>query len=79
MSGYHPSCLEVHDRWVGIQNNQLEDEDDTSYFDSRSERYNHDLENDTDGEGVESSAEDSVSDDPPLFRTFSSCSPSATA
>lgn len=27
-AGYHPSCLEVHDRWVGIQNNQLEDEDD---------------------------------------------------
>jgi len=27
-AGYHPSCLEVHDRWVGIQNNHLEDEDD---------------------------------------------------
>ena len=28
MAGYHPSCLEVHDRWVGIQSNHLEDEDD---------------------------------------------------
>ena len=52
----------------------LQNEDDTSYFDSRSDRYNHDVE-DTDGEGPRSSAEDSVSDDQPLFRTFSSCSP----
>ena len=28
MAGYHPSCLEVHDRWVGVQSNHLEDEDD---------------------------------------------------
>ena len=28
MTGYHPSCLEVHDRWVGVHNNNLEDEDD---------------------------------------------------
>ena len=27
-AGYHPSCLEVHDRWVGVQSNHLEDEDD---------------------------------------------------
>jgi len=27
-TGYHPSCLEVHDRWVGIQNNQVEEEEE---------------------------------------------------
>jgi len=26
--GYHPSCLEVHDRWVGVRNKNIEDEDD---------------------------------------------------
>jgi len=51
---------------------QLEDEDDTSYFDSRTERYNH-TEVDTDTE-TRSSAEDSL-EDAPLFRSFSSCSP----
>jgi len=51
---------------------QLEDEDDTSYFDSRTERYNH-TEADTDTE-TRSSAEDSL-EDAPLFRSFSSCSP----
>ena len=51
---------------------QLEDEDDTSYFDTRTERYNH-TEVDTDTE-TRSSAEDSL-EDAPLFRSFSSCSP----
>merc|ERR1719350_2691140 len=27
-SGYHPSCLEVHDRWVGVQSNHQEEEED---------------------------------------------------
>merc|ERR1719158_1330413 len=49
---------------------QLDDEDDTSYFDMRSERYDH---ADTDTE-TRSSAEDSL-EDAPLFRSFSSCSP----
>jgi microtubule-associated serine/threonine kinase len=52
---------------------QLEDEDDTSYFDSRSDRYNHST-LDSDAEGTRSSAEDSL-EDAPLFRSFSSCSP----
>lgn len=52
---------------------QLEDEEDTSYFDSRSERYNHST-LDSDAEGTRSSAEDSL-EDTPLFRAFSSCSP----
>ncbi|KAK4337224.1 hypothetical protein RND71_043730 [Anisodus tanguticus] len=45
---------------------QLIDEDDTSYFDTRLDRYNHDLE---DSEGFNDS------DDSPLFSSFSSCSP----
>merc|ERR1719309_1355281 len=49
---------------------QLDDEDDTSYFDTRSDRYDH---ADTDTE-TRSSAEDSL-EDAPLFRSFSSCSP----
>ena len=44
---------------------QLDDEDDTSYFDTRSERYDH---ADTDTE-TRSSAEDSL-EDAPLFRSF---------
>ncbi|XP_017770613.1 PREDICTED: microtubule-associated serine/threonine-protein kinase 3 isoform X2 [Nicrophorus vespilloides] len=43
---------------------QLENEEDTSYFDSRIDRYNHDLEDDTDD-----------TDDSPVFGLFSSCSP----
>ncbi|KAL1450471.1 hypothetical protein WDU94_002836 [Cyamophila willieti] len=43
---------------------QLDDEEDTSYFDSRMERYNHDIGEDTD------ETEDSFS-----LGTFSSCSP----
>lgn len=43
---------------------QLADEEDTSYFDSRIDRYNHELEDDTDD-----------TDDSPLFGLFSSCSP----
>ena len=49
---------------------QLDDEDDTSYFDTRSERYDH---ADTDTE-TRSSAADSL-EDTLLFRSFSSCSP----
>ncbi|VVC37193.1 Hypothetical protein CINCED_3A001458 [Cinara cedri] len=41
---------------------QLGDEEDTSYFDSRSDRYNHEVEEDTD-------------DDSLILGTFSSCSP----
>ncbi|KAL8618608.1 hypothetical protein ACOMHN_015718 [Nucella lapillus] len=44
---------------------QLDDEEDTSYFDSRTERYNHDL----DTEDTEDDGEDI------LFHSFSSCSP----
>ncbi|KPM11848.1 microtubule-associated serine/threonine-protein kinase 1-like protein [Sarcoptes scabiei] len=45
---------------------QLESEDDTSYFDTRLDRYNHD--------GIEDS-DDHQSDDSSLFGSFSSCSP----
>lgn len=45
---------------------QLEDEEDTSYFDTRTERYNHELE---DSEEVEET------DDSSMFSSFSSCSP----
>lgn len=45
---------------------QLDGEDDTSYFDTRSERYNH--------EGIEDS-DDHDTDDSSLFGSFSSCSP----
>ncbi|KAF5304296.1 hypothetical protein FQR65_LT07988 [Abscondita terminalis] len=43
---------------------QLENDEDTSYFDSRVDRYNHDLGDDTDD-----------TDDSPVFGLFSSCSP----
>ncbi|XP_055956452.1 microtubule-associated serine/threonine-protein kinase 3 isoform X3 [Patella vulgata] len=43
---------------------QLDSEEDTSYFDSRTERYNHDLAEDTEDEP-----------DDVLFHSFSSCSP----
>lgn len=45
---------------------QLDGEDDTSYFDTRSDRYNH--------EGVEES-DGHDTDDSSLFGSFSSCSP----
>ncbi|XP_032239899.2 microtubule-associated serine/threonine-protein kinase 3 isoform X2 [Nematostella vectensis] len=44
---------------------QLDGEDDTSYFDSRSERYNHSFETDDDDD----------TDDIPDFSNFSTCSP----
>ena len=28
MAGYHPSCLEIHDRWVGVHSNHLEEEEE---------------------------------------------------
>ncbi|KAK5639256.1 hypothetical protein RI129_011748 [Pyrocoelia pectoralis] len=43
---------------------QLENDEDTSYFDTRVDRYNHDLGDDTDD-----------TDDSPVFGLFSSCSP----
>lgn len=43
---------------------QLENDEDTSYFDTRLDRYNHDLEDDTDD-----------TDESPVFGLFSSCSP----
>lgn len=43
---------------------QLSHDEDTSYFDSRIDRYNHDFEEDTDD-----------TDDSPVFGLFSSCSP----
>ncbi|XP_018565731.1 microtubule-associated serine/threonine-protein kinase 3 isoform X3 [Anoplophora glabripennis] len=43
---------------------QLEHDEDTSYFDSRVDRYSHELEDDTDD-----------TDDSPVFGLFSSCSP----
>jgi len=52
---------------------QLEDEDDTSYFDTRTDRYSHG-EPESEVEARGSSAEDSL-EDAPLFRSFSSCSP----
>ena len=53
---------------------QLESEEDTSYFDTRADRYDHATDpGDTDPE-TRSSAEDSL-EDAPLFRSFSSCSP----
>merc|ERR1719500_1518623 len=52
---------------------ELEDEEDTSYFDTRTDRYSH-QEAETDTETRGSSAEDSL-EDAPLFRSFSSCSP----
>ncbi|XP_076261972.1 microtubule-associated serine/threonine (MAST) protein kinase dop isoform X5 [Rhynchophorus ferrugineus] len=42
---------------------QLEHDEDTSYFDSRMDRYNHEIEDDTDD-----------TDDSPVFGLFSSCS-----
>ncbi|CAH0562652.1 unnamed protein product [Brassicogethes aeneus] len=43
---------------------QLEHDEDTSYFDSRIDRYSHEIEDDTDD-----------TDDSPVFGLFSSCSP----
>lgn len=43
---------------------QLQHDEDTSYFDTRVDRYNHDLGDDTDD-----------TDDSPVFGLFSSCSP----
>lgn len=43
---------------------QLDHDEDTSYFDSRTDRYNHDMGEDTDD-----------TDDSPLFGSFASCSP----
>lgn len=43
---------------------QLENDEDTSYFDSRIDRYSHEMEDDTDD-----------TDDSPVFGLFSSCSP----
>ena len=42
-SGYHPSCLEVHDRWVGIQNNPVEEEEEDNV--SRKVNINMDIGN----------------------------------
>lgn len=47
---------------------QLDDEDDTSYFDTRTDRYNHDME----GPELE---DDNELDDCSIFSSFSSCSP----
>ncbi|XP_068082324.1 microtubule-associated serine/threonine-protein kinase 3 isoform X2 [Anabrus simplex] len=43
---------------------QIDHEEDTSYFDTRMDRYNHDIGEDTDD-----------TDESPLFASFSSCSP----
>ncbi|XP_044740959.1 microtubule-associated serine/threonine-protein kinase 2 isoform X2 [Chrysoperla carnea] len=43
---------------------QLDNDEDTSYFDSRTDRYNHEVADDTDD-----------TDDSPVFGSFSSCSP----
>ena len=47
---------------------QLDNEDDTSYFDTRSERYNHEMEE-------LQSLDESLDDGSSLFSSFSSCSP----
>uniref|UniRef100_A0A0K2V2B8 non-specific serine/threonine protein kinase n=1 Tax=Lepeophtheirus salmonis TaxID=72036 RepID=A0A0K2V2B8_LEPSM len=52
---------------------QLEDDEDTSYFDCRSDRYNHELDND-DSLEMRSSAED-TDDTQSLFGSFTSASP----
>ena len=57
---------------------QLEDEEDTSYFDTRSERYHHELEEQEEAEEstqeTRSSAED-TDDTQSLFASFTSASP----
>lgn len=45
---------------------ELENEDDTSYFDTRTDRYNHELDD---------SEEQDDTDDSSMFSSFSSCSP----
>lgn len=78
--------LKEHDYFIGIDWNallrfkadfipQLSDDEDTSYFDMRSERYNHDLEDDIGvGDESRSSAED-TDDTQSLFASFTSASP----
>merc|ERR1719158_1783902 len=78
--------LKEHDYFNGIDWNvllrfkadfipQLSDDEDTSYFDMRTERYNHDLEDDICvGEDTRSSAED-TDDTQSLFASFTSASP----
>jgi microtubule-associated serine/threonine kinase len=52
---------------------QLEDEEDTSYFDMRSDRYNHDVD---DLDETRSSAEDTDADNQSImFASFTSASP----
>ena len=46
---------------------QLDDEEDTSYFDARADRYCHDVAADDTDEPLDAEA--------PLFGSFSSCSP----
>ena len=53
---------------------QLEDEEDISYFDSRLERYNHEMEQEDDSTNNRSSAED-TDDTQSMFASFTSASP----
>ena len=79
--------LKEHDYFSGVDWNamlrykadfipQLSDDEDTSYFDMRSDRYNHDLEDDLAevGDETRSSAED-TDDTQSLFASFTSASP----
>ena len=78
--------LKEHDYFTGIDWNvllrfkadfipQLSDDEDTSYFDMRSERYNHELEDDICvADDTRSSAED-TDDTQSLFASFTSASP----
>ena len=78
--------LKEHDYFNGIDWNvllrfkadfipQLSDDEDTSYFDMRTERYNHELEDDICvGDDTRSSAED-TDDTQSLFASFTSASP----
>ena len=53
---------------------QLEDEEDISYFDSRLDRYNHEMEQEDDSTNNRSSAED-TDDTQSMFASFTSASP----
>ena len=79
--------LKEHDYFSGVDWNamlrykadfipQLSDDEDTSYFDMRTDRYNHDLEDDLAevGDETRSSAED-TDDTQSLFASFTSASP----
>ena len=54
---------------------QLEDEEDTSYFDMRVDRYNHELEEDDQSNDLQRSSAEDTDDTQSLFASFTSASP----